>query len=140
MGISSTKRRASATVELNDGWKIFYFGADAAMFAQAHVGLLVTPNMAECVVEWVPLGGRVCHLKLRLQERSLCILQVHAPNIASQYEAFLEEVEVALGKATLSEFLVFLAISMHMRASTMQPGKVLLCSMVTLTLTSTEGV
>ena len=41
-----------------------------------------------------------------LQERSLCILQVYAPNIESQYEAFLEKVEVALGKVTSSESLV----------------------------------
>ena len=108
VGISSTKRRGSGTVELNDGWKIFYSGVDAAMSAQAGVGLLVSPNIAECVVDWVPLGGRVCLLKLRLQERSLCILQVYAPNIESQYEAFLEEVEVALGKATSSESLVLL--------------------------------
>ena len=76
------------------------------MSAQVGVGLLVSPNIAECVVDWVPLGGRVCLLKLRLQERSLCILQVYALNMESQYEAFLEEVEVALGKATLSESLV----------------------------------
>ena len=108
VGISSTKRRGSGTVELNGGWKIFYSGVDAAMSAQAGVGLLVSPNIAECVVDWVPLGGRVCLLKLRLQERSLCILQVYAPNIESQYEAFLEEVEVALGKATSSESLALL--------------------------------
>ena len=72
------------------------------------MGLLVSPNITECVVDWVPLGERVCPLKLRLQERSLCILQVYAPNIESQYETFLEEVEVALGKATLSESLVVL--------------------------------
>ena len=33
---------------------------------------------------------------------------MYAPNIESQYEAFLEEVEVALGKATSSESLVLL--------------------------------
>ena len=108
VGISSTKRRGVGTVELNGGWKIFHSGVDAAMSAQAGVGLLVSPNIAECVVDWVPLGGRVCLLKLRLQEQSLCILQVYAPNIESQYEAFLEEVEVALGKATSSESLVLL--------------------------------
>ena len=59
MGISSTKRRGSGTVKLNDGWKIFYSGVDAAMSAHAGVDLLVSPNMAECVVDWVPLGGRV---------------------------------------------------------------------------------
>ena len=78
------------------------------MSAQAGVGLLVSPNMAGCIIDWVPLGGRVSLLKLRLHERSLCILQVYAPNIESQYEAFLEEVEVALGKTTSSESLVLL--------------------------------
>ena len=46
--------------------------------------------------------------KAKEQERSLSILQVYAPNIESQCEAFLEEVEVALGKATSSESLVLL--------------------------------
>ena len=58
-GISSTKRRGSGTVELDGGWKIFYSGVDAAMSAQAGVGLLVSPNMAQCVVDWVPLEGFV---------------------------------------------------------------------------------
>ena len=66
--ISSTKRRGSGTVKLNGGWKIFYSGVDAATFAQTGVGLLVSPNIAESVVDWVPLGGRFCLLKLRLQE------------------------------------------------------------------------
>ena len=68
--------------------------------------LLESPNIAKFVVDWIPLGGRVCLLKLKLQERSLCILQGYAPNIKSQCEAFPEEVEVALGKATSSESLV----------------------------------
>ena len=51
VGISSTKRRGSETVKLNGGWKIFYSGVDAAMSAQAGVGLLVSPNTAECVVD-----------------------------------------------------------------------------------------
>ena len=76
MGISSTKRQGYVTVELNGGWKIFYSGVDAATSAQAGVGLLVSPNIAECVIDWVPLGGRVCFLKLRLQERSLYLTGV----------------------------------------------------------------
>ena len=75
------------------------------MSVQAGVGLFVSPSMAECVVDWVPQGGRVCLIKLRLQERPLCVLQVYAPNMKSQYEAFLEEIEVALGKTTSSESL-----------------------------------
>ena len=51
VGISSTKRRGSGTVELNGGWKIFDSGVNAAMSAQAGVGLLVSPTMDECVVD-----------------------------------------------------------------------------------------
>ena len=109
------------------------------MSAQAGVGLFVSPSMAECVVDWVPQGGRVCLIKFMLQERPLCVLQVYAPNMKSQYEAFLEEIEVALGKATSSESLARFAISMHMWASTMPSRKVLLGNMVTLTSTRTEG-
>ena len=65
-------------------------------------------NLAKCVVDWVLLGRKVCFLKLRLQDQSLFTLQVYASNIESQYEAFLQEVEVALGKATLSSSLVLL--------------------------------
>ena len=83
MVVSSTKRRGSGTFKLNGGWKIFYSGVDATMSAQAGVGLLVSPIIAECVIDWVPLRGRVCLLKLRLQEQSLCILQVYAPSIES---------------------------------------------------------
>ena len=46
---------------------------------------------------------------------------------------------VALGKASSSQSLVFLD-DMHIWASTMQPGKVFLGNMVTLSLTKTEGV
>ena len=38
------------------GGNFFYSGVDAAMSAQAGVGLLVSPNIAKCVVDWVPLG------------------------------------------------------------------------------------
>ena len=40
VGISTTKRRGSGTVELNGGWKFFYSGVDVAISAQADVGLL----------------------------------------------------------------------------------------------------
>ena len=108
VGISSTKRRGSGTVELNDGWKLFYSGVDTTMSAQAGVGLLVSPHLAHCVVDWTPLGGRVCLLKVRLQKRSVCILQVYAPNACKQYQPFLDEVSDALQKVTSSESIILL--------------------------------
>ena len=35
IGVSSTKRRGSGTVDLDGGWKLFYAGADPSMSAQA---------------------------------------------------------------------------------------------------------
>ena len=108
VGISSTKRRGSGTTEMNDGWKLFYSGVDETMSAQAGVGLLVSPRLAHCVVDWIPLGGRVCVLKLKLRERSLCIVQVYAPNAEAQYPPFLDEVSAALQKVTPAESILLL--------------------------------
>ena len=90
VGISSTKCRGSNTVELNKSWKLFYLGLDVTMSAQAGVGIFVSPGLAHCVTDWIPLGGRVCLLKLRPQERSLCILQVYAPSDEAQHQPFLD--------------------------------------------------
>ena len=108
VGVSSTKRRGSGTVELAEGWKLFYSGVDPTMSAQAGVGLLISPRLAHCVVDWTPLGGRVCLLKLKLQKRSVCILQVYAPNMEKQYQPFLDEVSDALQKLTASESVILL--------------------------------
>ena len=59
---------------------------------------------------------------------------MYAPNMKSQYEAFLELVEVALRETTSSsESLVLLGDALHRWALIMQLEKVLLDSMVTLT-------
>ena len=79
IGGSSTKRRGSGTVELDNGWKLFYSGADPSMSAQAGVGVLSSPLLSDCVSDWIPLGSRVCVLKLKVLDRSLCLLHVYAP-------------------------------------------------------------
>ena len=60
----------------------------------------------------------------------------------SQYEAFLEEVKVALGKATSSESLVLSGdFNAHVGIDNATwKGVTVFDSMVTLTLTRTEGV
>ena len=78
------------------------------MYAQAGVGIFVSRRLAHCVTNCIPLGGRVCLLKLRLQERSLCSLQVYAPNTETQYRPFLDEGGVALQKVTSAESIVLL--------------------------------
>ena len=78
------------------------------MSPQVRVGNFVSPRLAHCVTDWIPLGGRVCLLKFRLQERSLCILQMYAPNAETQYQSFLDEVGVALRKVTSVESTVLM--------------------------------
>ena len=108
VGVSSTKCHGSDTVKLNEGYKLFYSGVDETMSAQVRVGIFVSPRLAHWVTDWIPPGGRVCLLKFRLQERSLCILQVYAPNAETQYQLFLDEVGVALQKETSVESIVLI--------------------------------
>ena len=81
---------------------------NVTMSAQAGVGIFISPSLAYCVIDWIPLGGRVCFLKLRLNERSLCILQVYAPNAGAQCQSFLDQIGAALLKVTYAESIVLL--------------------------------
>ena len=41
--------------------KLFYSGADPSMSAQARVGILTSPQLSDCVFDWIPLDhGPVC--------------------------------------------------------------------------------
>ena len=103
IGVSSTKLRSSGTVDLDGGWKLLYSGADSSMSAQAGVGILTSPRLSDCVSDWIPLGSRVCMLKLKVFDWSLCLLQVYA---TSEYQAFLNEVNDALLRVSPTEFTV----------------------------------
>ena len=35
------------------------------MFAQAGVGIFISPQLSDCVFDWIPLGSRLCILKLK---------------------------------------------------------------------------
>ena len=79
------------------------------MSAPGGLGIFVSTRLKHYVTDWIPLGGRVCFLNLRLQERSLCILQLYAANAKAQYQSFLDEVGVALQKGIHAESIVQLA-------------------------------
>ena len=96
IGVSSTKRHGSGTVDLDGGWKLLYSGADHSMCAQAVVGILTSPRLSDCVSDWIPLGSRVCISKLKVFDRSLCLLLVYAPNTTREYQAFVDKVNDAL--------------------------------------------
>ena len=103
IGVSSTKRRGSGTVNLDGGWKLFYSGADPSVSAQAGVGILTSPQLSKSVSDWIPLGSRVCMLKLKGLDRSLCLLQVYAPNATGKYQAFVDKVNDALLRVSPTE-------------------------------------
>ena len=108
IGVSSTKRRGSGTVDLDGGWKLFYSGADSSMSARAGVGIFTSPRLSDCVSDWIPLGSRVCMLKLKVLDRSLCQLQVYAPNATSEYQTFVDEVNDALLRVSATESTVLM--------------------------------
>ena len=78
------------------------------MSAQAEVGIPVSFRLAHCVTDSIPLGERVFFLNLSIQERSLCILHVYAPNAKTHYQPFLDEVGVALQKVTCAQSIILL--------------------------------
>ena len=108
--VSSTNFCGSDTVELNEGWKLFYLGVDVTMSAQAEVGIFVSPRLFHWDTDWILFEKRVCVLKLKLQERLLCILQVYAPNAETQYHSFLDEVGFDLQKVTSAESISYRVI------------------------------
>ena len=55
-----------------------------------------------------PTWRKICLLKLRLQERSLRILQVYAPNAETQYQPFLDKAGIAIQKVKSAESIVLL--------------------------------
>ena len=123
--VSSTKRRGSETVALDGGWKFFYSGADPSMSTHAGVGILTSPRLSYCVSDWIPLGSRVCTLKLKVLDPSLCLLQVYAPNVTSEYQAFVDEVNDALLRVSPTEFTVLMGnFHAHVGTDTKIRGRV----------------
>ena len=88
VGVSPTKRRGSGIVDLDGGWKLFYSGADPSISAQSGVEILISPQLTDCVFDWIVLGSRASMMKLKVKDRLLCLLQVYAPNTVSEYQVF----------------------------------------------------
>ena len=92
-------------MDLDGGWKLFYSGADPRMSA---VGILTSSRLSDCVSDWILLGSQVCMLKLKILDRSLCLLQVYAPNATSEYQAFVDKVNDALLRVLATESTVLM--------------------------------
>ena len=108
IGVSSTKRSGSGTVDLDAGWKLFYFGADPSTSAQVGVGILTSPRLSDCASDWIPLESRICMLKLKVLHRSLSLLPVYAPNATSEYQAAFVDENDALLQVSPTEYTVLM--------------------------------
>ena len=109
------------------------------MSAQAGLGISVSSRLAHCATNWILLRISAGLLKLRLQEWSLCILQVYATNAEAHYHPFLDEIGVAFQKVTSAVLIVLLGdFNAHVGTDN-RHGRVLLEDKKTLILTETEG-
>ena len=126
-----SKRRGSDTMEKGDGQKFIYSGNEATQTAQGGVGILISPQIANCVDEWIPLRGSVCVLRLKL-DPSLYMIQVHCPNSSALYPNFVEETNDEKVWVKLPNPRPIWATSMHLLETTLWHGRVLSISMVML--------
>ena len=108
VGVSSSKRGGSGMVDLNCGWKLLYSGADPSISTQAGVGILTSPQLPDCMFDWIPLASRACMLKLKVKDPSLSLKQVYAPNAVSGYQAFVDDVNDALRRRESTESTILL--------------------------------
>ena len=79
-------------------------------------------------------------LKLKVEDRSLCLLQVYATNAVSEYHAFADDVHDALQRVRSTESSSFWEISTHALEQLVKHGKALLVDMETQRLTRTGGI
>ena len=73
------------------------------MSTQEGVGILISPQLPDYMFDWIRLGSRACMLKLKVNDRSLCLLQVYVPNAVSEYQVFVDDVNDALQRVGSTE-------------------------------------
>ena len=70
VGRSSTKRRSSGIVDLDDGWKRFYSGTDPSISARVDVGFLISLQL----FDWISLG--ITDLYTEVQSKKSVIMTI----------------------------------------------------------------
>ena len=108
VGSSSTMKRGSRIVDL-DGVESFSIQVlIQVLSAEAGVEILKSPQLTDCVFDWIPLGLRACMLKLNVKDRSLCLLQMYAQSAVTEYQAFVDDVKDALQRVGSTKFTIHL--------------------------------
>ena len=57
------------------------------MSTQAGVRILTSPQLSDCVFDWIPLESQAYMLKFKIKKQSLHQIQVYAPTAVSEYQA-----------------------------------------------------
>ena len=83
-------------------------GVAQAAVAQAGVDILVSSQLANCVDEWIPLGGWVCISILKLLGRSLCLIHAYGPNSSALFPEFVEETSETQRRVKTNESTILL--------------------------------
>ena len=121
VGVSPIKR-CCGIVALDGGWNLFCSGADPSISAQAGVWEFSQALSCQCVRS-DSFGSRACMLKLEVKDRSLCLLQVYAPDAVSEYQAFVDGLSDALQRVWSTESTIFFGTINATLEPTMKHGK-----------------
>ena len=113
IGISSTKRSGSEIKDLDDRWKLFYSSVKPAKFALACVWILIRAQLASCVGECIQPGRRVCIIRLKLLDRSLCLIKSYGSKSNALHPEFMEGTSSALKTIKITNTRSFWETSMH---------------------------
>ena len=82
---------------------LFHSNADPSMYTQEDVVIFTNASLSDCVFKWIPFGSQACSLKLKVNDRSLCILQVDSPNAVNKDQIFMDDVNNALQRVSSRE-------------------------------------
>ena len=86
--------------------RLLYSGADPnSLSAKASVEISQA-WLSDCVSNWISLGSRVCMLKLKIMDRSSCLLQIYAAIASSEYLAFVVKINDDLLQVSPTESTV----------------------------------
>jgi len=109
VGLSSTHSKGSGTVNLERGWTLYYSGVNVQERGRAGVGILTSPRLTPCVLEWIPEDERVCAIRVRVsRDQIVTFISVYAPNNEADYPGFLDRIAQVMDRIPVNDSVVVL--------------------------------